>query len=133
MENQNKLGFVHKNIIVTPLTIRAWNSHYKFFNFLYPFPVQFNFHNGRIFLHVDSILQTKYIPFLLAQVLITLIIGFGSCVFLLLFKFFHHSANLGVLSCIIFIFLGCAAFLELSLYVVCILGNFTLDKSTFLH
>lgn len=111
-----------KNIIVTPFTIQAWNSHYRIFNFLYSFPLELTFPNGTIYVQVDTLLKTKYIPLLIAEILITAIIGFGSCIFLLFFKFFHHSANLGILPCVICIFLGCCAILECSIYSVCIFG-----------
>lgn len=130
MQNKHNLVWTYddkllapKNIIVTPFYIRAWNSHYKIYNFLYPFPLRLVFQNGTISLHIDNVLKSKYIPFLLAQFVITWIIGFGSCIFLLWLKLFNPSANIGILPCVICVFLGCCAFLECSIYLVCGFGT----------
>lgn len=106
------------NIIVTPLVIQAYKLHKLIFHTLYPYPLTQTVENGNIFVKVDTVLRLRYIPFLVALVVISLIIGLGSCMLIPLFHLFQIIQNIPTLEIFNCTFLGSCAFLEGVIYVV---------------
>ncbi len=106
------------NSVSTPLVKTAYKLHCLFFRHVYPYPLDIQFENRKISIKVNPILCFKYIPFFTALILITSIIGFGSCAFLPLFKLFTRSPKIDVIAIVLCVFLGSCAILEWSTYLV---------------
>ncbi len=106
------------NSVVTPFFKHAYKIHRLLFRHIYPHPLDIEFDKQSISVKVDNILQLKYIPFFIALVVISTIIGFGSCAFLPLLKLFHRSSNIGIIGIVFCLFLGSCSFLEWATYVV---------------
>lgn len=107
-----------KNTIATPLVADAYKLHKFMFRHLYPYPFEIRIKNEIISIKVDRVLKLKYVPFLLNEILITVIIGLGSCVFLPLLKLFIPTAKPDALVLVICVFLGSCAILEWGIYVL---------------
>lgn len=108
-----------QNSIATPFTEIAFKIHDYAFNALYPCPLHIKVENGIASIKVDNIFQLKYVPYLLIFLFVTILIYPGSCLFLLLLKFFQPNAtNAGVVVLVL-----CISFASALLYQV---GNVVL-------
>lgn len=122
--NRGRLSVVYDldnlrtNSVATPLLATAYKLHRQLFYFLYSFPFICKIANGVIRFKTETVFKLKYIPLIIAEVLITVIIGFGSCVFLLLLKLLHvKSRTIDVIAIFVCIFLGSCALLEWGTYL----------------
>lgn len=112
-----------RNFIATPLLSLAYKLHYEYYTWFYPFPVQIHIKDGKISWEVDNILHAKYIPWLTTEVLVTIFLGLGSCIFLLIYSCIRPEANVGILPCAISILVGCVILLQCSIYWTCFCCN----------
>ncbi|CAL8109502.1 unnamed protein product [Orchesella dallaii] len=114
---------VRGNAAATPVMKNVLTLHNTFFGFVYPFPFKMKIENGMISLNLERLIQWKFIPFYVSEILITAIIGFGSCFFLLILELFNPQNNTTNLNVGIFGFLGSASLLEWGSYIIVLLGQ----------
>jgi len=78
------------NVAATPYFLKALKLHKQFFNQFYSYPIKLGIRDHKFLLSVKTPLwQVKFLPFLINEILTTFLIGFGSCVFLVLLELFH--------------------------------------------
>lgn len=106
-----------RNAIATPLVANAYKLHCNIFHHFYSFPLQFHFENCQVSVKVDKIFQLKYIPLLLAIILITTLIGFNSCVFVLLLKLFRPETEVIIPVIVFFVMLAFSSLFEWGTYL----------------
>ncbi len=107
-----------KNTISTPLVRNTYKLHCKIFHHFYSHPFQIHFNNCKVSLSVDTKFRLKYIPWLIAVILINTLIGFGSCAFVLLLKFFRRETQVDVVVIIFLVFIASCLFLEFATYLL---------------
>ncbi len=105
------------NTFATSSVANAYKVHKVIYGHLYPYPMEIHIKNHKIFIEIDNIVQMKYIPFLIAFIVITAIIGFGSCALLLTLKIFQPMPSFDAIAVIFCIFLACCSFLEIGTYI----------------
>ncbi len=106
-----------RNSLAIPLVSQAYKLHTLLFNCMYAYPFKIDIKKGKMSVSVDKILQLKYIPFLLFLIVVTTIIGLGSCFILIFIKLFRPEANVTVIGLFMCIFLGSCALFEVGTYV----------------
>lgn len=112
-----------QNKVATPLLGQAYTLHNYIFNSMFPCPFQFIIHNGKIRVFSEKILKLKYIPFITALVIVTGLVGFGSCVFILTLQIFKPMETFSIVALIFCLFLGTCSFLECGIYVIFVLSR----------
>lgn len=112
-----KTNNIPKNAIATSLVENAYKLHCLIYHHIYQFPVHFHFKHDQISLKVDDLLQIKYIPWLTVLIFITTLIGFNSCIFVLLLKFIHRKIVVDVVATLFIVFLASSWFFEWATYL----------------
>lgn len=107
------------NSIVTPHFIDAYKLHRLLFQRFYQYPFDIELNKHKISVKLNNVLQLKYIPFLIALIVITTMIGFSTCAFLPMFKLFKRSSHIDPIAVVICVFLGSCSLLEWATYLVC--------------
>lgn len=79
--------------LATPYFAQAYKLHSLIFHHVYPFPMKIHIKHDKISIQVDNFLQIKYIPFVFAVMVVTGVIGFGSCVILPVIALFRPLPN----------------------------------------
>lgn len=107
-----------ENAIATPLVQKAYKLHCLIFHHCYSYPFQIHFKGSKVFVSVDSIFRLKYVPWLLTVVFIKFLIGFNSCVLVLMLKFFCRETQIDVLVIVFLLLLASLWFLEIATYTI---------------
>lgn len=107
-----------RNTFATPLVIKAYKLHESIFKKVYPFPLKIYFHNGQISVKVNKILQYKHIPFLISLLIVTVLLGSGSCLLQPLLKLLQRNSNITVIQLVFCSYFGFCSFLEWGMYTV---------------
>ncbi len=107
------------NSVATRRFVDAYKLHRLLFRHIYPYPFDIEFGKHTISVKIDKILRFKYIPFFVSLILITTVIGFGTCAFLPVYKLFKKSVTIDVIAIVLCLFLGSCAVLEWATYLVC--------------
>lgn len=107
----------NRNSILTPFVAEALQLNQLIFSKFYLYPLQIRIINGQISLKFDHILQYKYISFLVIFI-ITICLGLGSCVLVLLLKLFCTTIQVDVAALMLCIFFSAFVFVELLSYIL---------------
>lgn len=109
---------ISTNAIATTFVEQAYKLHCKIYHHFYPYPLQIKFENHQLSLQVDNIFQLKYTPWIVSIVLITTLIGFNSCIFVLSLAFFYGNSKISVSVIVFLIMLTSCSILEWATYLV---------------
>lgn len=111
------------NSIVTPLLIQAWKLYHTTYSIIWPTPIQIKIsvdgdQNQKVSFQLDSVLQPKYIPFLISELGFTLLIAIGTCITLPLLQLFSSQYKFGALPVLVCVFCLGATVFEFGLYYI---------------
>lgn len=118
MKNHCARSIYKSNSVATPLLIKTNILHQQIFKHFYPCPLKFEIKKGQISMKSEKILQSKYIPFLIAVLFFVYLQGLSINIYLPVLKFFNREASVGILPLFVCLFL--IAFISVHL-VTCIL------------
>lgn len=105
------------NSILTPLVAEALQLNQIIFSKFYVYPLEIRINDGKISIKFDCVLQFKYLSFLIIFIIITVCLGLGSCIFVLLLKLFCTTIPIDVAALVLCIFFGSFAFVEIMAYI----------------
>ncbi len=107
-----------RNTFVTPLVIKAYDIHKTMFHKIYPYPLQIFFEQEKMSVKINAILQYKHIPFLISLIVITVLLGFGSCSLLPFLKFLGINSKITVIQLVFCSYFGICSFIEWGVYAL---------------
>lgn len=112
-----------QNTVATPLVGQAYTLHKHIFNFIYPCPLEFIIHTGKIRLIPEKIFQLKYIPFITAVVIVTGLVNISSCVFMLTLQIFKPMETFSMVALILCLFYATCLLFECGVSVAFVLSR----------
>lgn len=119
MNKLTQLSFGNNpNSFATPLMAEALQLNQLILSKLYPYPLKIQIVNSQISLKFDDFFQLNYILFLAIFTIFTVILGFGSCLFVLFLNVFFTALQPDVAATMMCLFFLTCIFTQIITYIL---------------